>query len=192
MRWSKKSFVVFILVLLLIAGVFGVGERLITAKSDPVFGGVYKLSALEREGKMIPKMKISENVDKITNPGFKTLYRLFSKTTNRCLADLIVLDEEDGPNGEPFEIFDPKAPWKRQLVTDYYAKNLRVPLFHKGECVYDFPTIDEIRDYCKEQVDALWEEMLRFERPQLYYVDLSQRLYDLKQNLIAENSEETV
>jgi nicotinate phosphoribosyltransferase len=171
---------------------FGVGERLITAKSDPVFGGVYKLSALEREGKMIPKMKISENVDKITNPGFKTLYRLYSKETNRCLADLIVLDEEDGPNGEPFEIFDPKAPWKRQWVTDYYAKNLRVPLFDKGECVYDFPTIDEIRDYCKEQVDALWEEMLRFERPQLYYVDLSQRLYDLKQNLIAENSEGTV
>jgi nicotinate phosphoribosyltransferase len=171
---------------------FGVGERLITAKSDPVFGGVYKLSALEREGKMIPKMKISENVDKITNPGFKTLYRLYSKETNRCLADLIVLDEEDGPNGAPFEIFDPKAPWKRQWVTDYYAKNLRVPLFDKGECVYDFPTIDEIRDYCKEQVDALWEEMLRFERPQLYYVDLSQRLYDLKQNLIAENSEGTV
>lgn len=165
--------------------IFGVGERLITAKSDPVFGGVYKLSALERNGEMIPKMKVSENVDKITNPGFKTLYRLFSKKTNRCLADLIVLDEEKAPDGTPFEIFDPKAPWKRQLLTDYYAKNLRVKVFEGGKRVYDSPSVDEIRDYCKEQVAALWDEMLRLERPQLYYVDLSQRLYDLKQNLLA-------
>jgi len=167
---------------------FGVGERLITAKSDPVFGGVYKLSALERDGKMIPKMKISENVDKITNPGFKTLYRLYSKVSNQCLADLIVLDDEEPPKGEPFEIFDPKAPWKRQTVTDYYAKNLRVPLFVKGKCVYHFPTIDEIRDYCKEQVSALWAEMLRFERPQLYYVDLSKKLFNLKKELIEQHS----
>lgn len=165
--------------------IFGVGERLITAKSDPVFGGVYKLSALERNGEMIPKMKVSENVDKITNPGFKTLYRLFSKKTNRCLADLIVLDEEKAPDGTPFEIFDPKAPWKRQLLTDYYAKNLRVKVFEGGKRVYDSPSVDEIRDYCKEQVAALWDEMLRLERPQLYYVDLSQKLYDLKQNLLA-------
>jgi nicotinate phosphoribosyltransferase len=169
---------------------FGVGERLITAKSDPVFGGVYKLSALERDGMMIPKMKISENVDKITNPGFKTLYRLYSNKTNQCLADLIVLDDEEPPKGEPFEIFDPKAPWKRQTVTDYYAKNLRVPLFVKGECVYDFPTIDEIRDYCKEQVSVLWAEMLRFERPQLYYVDLSKKLFNLKKELIEQHSKD--
>ncbi len=165
--------------------IFGVGERLITAKSDPVFGGVYKLAALEIDGKMIPKMKVSENVDKITNPGFKTLYRLFSKKTNRCLADLIVLDEEEPPDGTPFEIFDPKAPWKRQLLTDYYAKNLRVKVFEGGKRVYQSPSVDEIRDYCEEQVAALWDEMLRLERPQLYYVDLSQRLYDLKQNLLA-------
>ncbi|NLB24832.1 MAG: nicotinate phosphoribosyltransferase, partial [Clostridiales bacterium] len=118
-------------------------------------------------------------------PGFKTLYRLFSKKTNRCLADLIVLDEERAPDGTPFEIFDPKAPWKRQLLTDYYAKNLRVKVFEGGKRVYDSPSVDEIRDYCKEQVAALWDEMLRLERPQLYYVDLSQKLYDLKQNLLA-------
>ena len=168
---------------------FGVGERLITAKSDPVFGGVYKLSAVEKDGKMIPKMKISENVEKITNPGFKTLYRLYSKTTNLCLADLIVLDGEEPPMGEPFEIFDPKAPWKRQTLTDYYSKNLRVSLFVKGKCVYDFPAIDDIRDYCKEQVAALWTEMLRFERPQLYYVDLSEKLFKLKNELIEMHSE---
>lgn len=172
--------------------IFGVGERLITAKSEPVFGGVYKLAALEKNGQMVPKMKISENIDKITNPGFKTLYRIFSKKTNRCLADLIVLDEEAAPNGEPFEIFDPKAPWKRQLLTDYYAKNLRIQVFDKGKRSYEFPDIDDIRDYCKEQVAALWDEMLRLERPQLYYVDLSQKLYDLKQDLIKQYSESQV
>ncbi len=170
---------------------FGVGERLITARSEPVFGGVYKLSALEKEGVMIPKMKISENVEKITNPGFKSLYRLYNKDTNRCLADLITLDEEKPPQGEPFEIFDPEAPWKRKVLTNYYAKNLRVQLFKGGECVYDLPDIDEIRNYCMEQVGALWDEMLRFENPQDYYVDLSQKLYDLKQQLVLELSGHT-
>lgn len=170
---------------------FGVGERLITARSEPVFGGVYKLSALEKDGVRIPKMKISENVEKITNPGFKTLYRLYSKDTNRCLADLITLDEEKPPQGEPFEIFDPEAPWKRKVLTNYYAKNIRVQLFRGGECVYDLPGIDDIRNYCMEQVGALWDEMLRFENPQDYYVDLSQKLFDLKQQLVLELSGHT-
>lgn len=168
---------------------FGVGERLITARSEPVFGGVYKLSALEKDGKMIPKMKISENVEKITNPGFKTLYRFFDKDTHRAIADLIILDEEGPPEGESFEIFDPNAIWKRKTITNFYVKNLRVQLFDKGKRVYELPTIDEIRDYCSEQVGALWEEMLRFENPQTYYVDLSQKLWDMKTRMIEEYSE---
>ena len=166
---------------------FGVGERLITAKSEPVFGGVYKLAALEVDGEMIPKMKISENVGKITNPGFKTLYRLYDKDTGRALADLITLDEEPAPDGSPMEIFDPMTSWKRKTVTNYEAKRLRVQIFRKGELVYDVPTIDEVKAYCKSQVDALWDEMLRFDNPQTYYVDLSQKLWDLKNQLIEEH-----
>lgn len=167
---------------------FGVGERLITAKSSPVFGGVYKLAALEKEGKMIPKMKISENVGKITNPGFKTLYRFFDKETHHMRADLIMLDGEPEPEGDSYEIFDPMAPWKRKTLTNFYVKNLRVQLFEKGELVYDLPHIDKIRNYCALQISELWEEMLRFEKPQTYYVDLSQKLYDLKQQIISEHS----
>ncbi len=167
---------------------FGVGERLITAKSSPVFGGVYKLAALEKEGEMIPKMKISENVGKITNPGFKTLYRFFDKETHHMRADLIMLDGEPEPEGDSYEIFDPMAPWKRKTLTNFYVKNLRVQLFEKGELVYDLPHIDKIRNYCALQISELWEEMLRFEKPQTYYVDLSQKLYDLKQQIISEHS----
>lgn len=165
---------------------FGVGERLITAKSEPVFGGVYKLSALEQNGLMIPKMKISENVEKITNPGFKTLYRLYDKDTHRAIADLIALDTEEPPSGESYEIFDPMAIWKRKTVKNFYAKNLRSQLFDKGKKVCKLPEIDEIRDYCQRQVAALWDEMLRFENPQTYYVDLSQNLWDMKNKLIKE------
>ena len=163
---------------------FGVGERLITAKSEPVFGGVYKLSALEKDGKLIPKIKISENVEKITNPGFKTLYRLFDKDTNRAIADVITLDEEKIPEGEDYEIFDPSAVWKRKTVSNFYAKNLRVQIFDKGRCVYESPSIDDIKAYCKSQIDTLWDEMLRFENPQTYYVDLSKDLWQLKHKLL--------
>lgn len=165
---------------------FGVGERLITASSEPVFGGVYKLSALEKNGKMIPKMKISENVGKITNPGFKTLYRLFDKDTNHAVADVITLDDEKIPAGDDYEIFDPQVIWKKKKISNFYAKNLRVQIFDKGECVYDLPDIDDIREFCKEQVAALWDEMLRFENPQTYYVDLSHKLWNMKQELIEE------
>lgn len=165
---------------------FGVGERLITARSEPVFGGVYKLCALEKDGVMIPKMKISENIEKITNPGFKTLYRLFCKSTNKAIADVIVLDEETIPEGEAYEIFDPQAVWKRQTITNFYAKNLRIPIFKEGKCVYESPGIEEIRDYCREQIETLWEESLRFENPQTYYVDLSPKLWELKHRLLEE------
>lgn len=168
---------------------FGVGERMITAKSEPVFGGVYKLVALEDEdGNIIPKIKVSENVEKITNPGFKTLYRLFDKDNNKALADVITVDGEGLPEecaeGEGYEIFDPNAIWKRKTLTNFYAKNIRVPLFIKGECVYQSPAIEDIKKHCKEQMKTLWDEMLRFENPQTYYVDLSQDLWDMKEELL--------
>ena len=163
---------------------FGVGERLITAKEQPVFGGVYKLVALEKDGEMIPKIKVSENVEKITNPGFKTLYRLYDKETSRAIADVITLDSETIPDGDEYEIFDPQNVWKRKKVSNFVAKNLRVQLFDKGKLVYEKPSIEEIKAYCAEQVEALWDEMLRFENPQTYYVDLSHDLWELKKNLI--------
>lgn len=163
---------------------FGVGERLITAESEPVFGGVYKLSALEKNGEMIPKIKISENVGKITNPGFKTVFRLFDKDTHRALADVIVLDGEEIPEKDGYEIFDPNAVWKRKKIKNFYAKNLRQQIFKGGKCVYETPSVDEIKDYCRKQVDALWDEMKRFENPQTYYVDLSYKLWKLKTDMI--------
>ena len=167
---------------------FGVGERMITAKSEPVFGGVYKLCALEKDGVIIPKIKISENVEKITNPGFKTLYRLYDKETNKALADVLTLDGETIPEEDGYEIFDPDAVWKKKRLKNFYAKNLRVQLFKEGKCVYKCPEIDEIRNYCKEQVETLWGETLRFENPQTYYVDLSQKLWDVKHELIEEHT----
>lgn len=165
---------------------FGVGERLITASSEPVFGGVYKLAALEKNGRMIPKIKKSENVEKITNPGFKNVFRLFDKDSNRALADIIVLDGETIPEEKEYEIFDPDAVWKRKKITDFYAKNLREQIFDKGKCVYESPSVDQIRSYCADQLDALWDEMKRFENPQTYYVDLSYNLWKLKHDMIEE------
>ena len=167
---------------------FGVGERLITAKSEPVFGGVYKLSALEKDGVIIPKIKISENVEKITNPGFKTLYRLFDKDNHKALADVMTLDGEEIPEIDGYEIFDPNAIWKKKKLCNFYAKNLRIQLFDKGECVYECPDIEDVRNYCKEQMETLWDETLRFENPQTYYVDLSQNLWDVKNKLIEEHT----
>ncbi|HWQ77202.1 MAG TPA: nicotinate phosphoribosyltransferase [Anaerovoracaceae bacterium] len=165
---------------------FGVGERLITSKSEPVFGGVYKLAGLEKDGVIIPKMKISENVEKITDPGFKALYRLYDKDTNKAIADVITLDHEKTPNGGAYEIFDPRITWKRKTITNFYARNLREQIFDKGKCVYQLPDIEEIRDYCKAQIDTLWEEILRFENPHEFYVDLSKELWELKNKLIEE------
>lgn len=164
---------------------FGVGERLITAKSEPVFGGVYKLAAIEgKYGKMIPKMKISENVEKITNPGFKKVYRFFDNETGKAMADLIMLNDEEAPNGDPLTIFDPDAVWKKKRLTNYTAKELLVKIFDKGECVYNSPSLKEIQNYCTEQLDTLWGTMLRFDNPQKYYVDLSHSLWNLKHELL--------
>lgn len=167
---------------------FGVGERLITAKSEPVFGGVYKLAALEQNGVIIPKIKISENVEKITNPGFKTLYRLYDKETGKALADVMTVDGEVIPEVDGYEIFDPNAIWKKKKLYNFRAENLRVQIFDKGKCVYTCPPVDEVREYCKEQMDTLWSETLRFENPQTYYVDLSQNLWNMKNDLIEEHT----
>ena len=167
---------------------FGVGERMITAKSEPVFGGVYKLAALEKDGVIIPKIKLSENVEKITNPGFKTLYRLYDKETGKVRGDLITLDDEENPNGNRYVLFDPNAVWKKTAVTNYEAKNLRVQIFDKGKCVYESPDITEIKRYCAEQIETLWDETLRLENPEPYYVDLSQKLWSLKHSLLEEHT----
>ena len=166
---------------------FGVGERLITASSQPVFGGVYKLVAVEdADGKVVPKIKISENVDKITNPHFKNVYRIFDKQTGKAEADYITLWDEEIDPTQPLELFDPRATWKRKTYTDYDIKPLLVPIFRKGELVYQQPELKDIREYCREQVQALWAEVKRFENPHNYYVDLSQKLWDIKQELLRE------
>lgn len=171
---------------------FGVGERLITAKSNPVFGGVYKLAAVEKDGKMVPKIKISENVEKITNPGFKMPWRLFERGTGKAIADIITLRDEIIDDTKPYELFDPDHTWKKKIVTDFVAKPLQVPVFIQGECVYESPSLQSIQAYCKEQIDTLWEEVLRFEHPHQYYVDLSLNLWNLKRNLLEEYCEDCV
>lgn len=163
---------------------FGVGERLITSKSTPVFGGVYKLVALDQGGELISKIKVSENIEKITNPGFKKLYRLYDKNTGKALADIITLHDEPAPDGNEYEIFDPNAIWKRKKITNYEVKELQVPIFEKGKLVYEKPHIDEIKDFCREQMKTLWNETRRFEKPQTYYVDLSEKLYNMKLQLL--------
>lgn len=166
---------------------FGVGERLITAKSEPILGGVYKMAAIEKDGVIIPKIKISENIEKITNPGFKTVYRLFDKDTNKAIADVITLEGEQIPEGSEYEIFDPQFIWKRKTITNFVAKKLQNKIFDKGKLIYQSPDIKDIRTYCKEQIDTLWDEILRFENPHNYYVDLSQALWKMKTRLIAEH-----
>ncbi len=164
---------------------FGVGERLITASSNPVFGGVYKLCAVENSnGEFVPKIKISENVAKVTIPGAKRLWRLYDNETGKAIADLITTEDEDVDSTKPYELFDRDFTWKRKVIENYTARPLLEPLFEKGKCVYSYPNIEQIRKYCKEQIDTLWDEVLRFENPHNYYVDLSQRLWDLKNDLL--------
>ncbi len=164
---------------------FGVGERLITARSEPVFGGVYKLVAVENnEGAVVPKIKISENPAKITTPHFKKVYRIYSKDTGKAEADLICVHNEKFDFTQPLELFDPDATWKRKTYTDYEAKELLVPIFYNGHLVYRVPELTASRSYCQRQVDALWDEVKRFENPHNYYVDLSQNLWDIKQALL--------
>ena len=165
--------------------IFGVGERLITAKSDSVFGCVYKLAATEDEqGRVIPKIKVSESLTKITNPHFKKVYRYFDKNSGKALADELCLYDEAVDDNTPRTIFDPLATWKTKTLTDFTAKELLVPVFKNGKLVYKLPGIEEIKKYCAEQIDLLWDEVKRFENPQTYYVDLSKKLWDIKQELL--------
>lgn len=166
--------------------VFGVGERLITAKSDPVFGGVYKLVAIEDEkGEIVPKIKISENITKISNPHRKKVYRLISRDTGKALADYITVYDETVDDGAELEIFDPDHTWKRKMLHNFEAKELQVPIFAAGELVYERPSLDEIRAHCAAQLDTLWDEAKRLEYPQQFFVDLSQKLWDIRYKLLS-------
>ena len=168
---------------------FGVGERLITARSEPVFGGVYKLVAVEhRDGTIEPKIKISENTGKITNPHFKKLYRFYGNDTGKAIADYLCVWDETVDDSKNIRIFDPEATWKEKEVYNFTARELQVPIFRNGKLVYQLPTLDEIRDYCRQQVDTLWDEVKRFDNPHTYYVDLSQRLWDIKYDLLKKNA----
>lgn len=164
---------------------FGVGERLITAKSEPVFGGVYKLVAVEREsGEIVPKIKVSENVSKITIPHFKKFYRFYDRTNGKALADYLCLYDETPDDTQPLTIFHPENTWKRKTLTNFRAENMMVPVFRAGELVYDLPSLKAIRKRCAEQLETLWPEVRRFENPHGYYVDLSNRLWDIRHDLL--------
>lgn len=167
--------------------VFGVGEQLITAASNPVFGGVYKLAAIERDGKVIPKIKISENASKITTPGVKEIWRLFNNDTKKAVADVITLYDEVIDDSEHYEIFDPEHTWKKKTITNFTAKKLRVKIFENGQKCYESPSIDEIKSYCKDQLDMLWPEIKRLQYPYEYYVDLSMDVWKQKRQLIIKN-----
>ena len=167
---------------------FGVGERLITARSEPVFGGVYKLVAVEDEsGAIVPKIKISENVTKITTPHFKKFYRFFGRDTGKAIADYLCVHDETVDDSGSLTIFDPEATWKKKEVYNFIAKEMQVPIFRQGALVYDLPSLEEIRAYCAQQVDTLWEEVKRFDNPHNFYVDLSRKLWEIKYNLLASN-----
>ncbi len=163
---------------------FGVGERLITASSEAVFGGVYKLSAVETAGGIIPKMKISENPEKVTLPGVKIPWRLYDRGSGKAIADVITLNYEKIDDSEPYEIFDPTYTWKRKIVTDFVAKKLQTKIFEKGKLVYDIPSVKEISKRREQEVESLWDEVKRFEKPHTYYVDLSEELWNLRNELL--------
>lgn len=168
---------------------FGVGERLITASSEAVFGGVYKLAAVQTpEGNIIPKIKVSENTAKITIPSFKKVWRLFDNESGKAIADVITLNHETIDEGKPYEIFDPDHTWKRKTLENFTARPLAVRIFDKGECVYTSPDLSSIAEYCKGEVDTLWDEVKRFEKPHKYYVDLSQNLWDERLALLKKYS----
>ncbi len=167
---------------------FGVGERMITAKSEPVFGGVYKLTAVENEqGEIIPKIKCSENVEKITIPHFKKVYRLYNRDNGKAIADYMTVHDEQVDESQPLMLFDPYATWKTKNVCNFEARELLVPVFLQGKRVYQSPSLKEIQTYCRQQVDTLWDEIKRFDNPQTYYVDLSQKLWDIQQELLRRN-----
>ena len=169
---------------------FGVGERLITAKSEPVFGGVYKLVAIEEpDGTVVPKIKVSENVEKITVPHFKKVYRFYGRDSGKAIADYMTLHDEVVDDTKDITIFDPLATWKKKRVHNFEARELLVPVFLQGKCVYKSPSLQEIREYCRQQVDTLWDEVKRFDYPHKYYVDLSDKLWDIQQHLLRSSQE---
>ncbi len=168
---------------------FGVGERLITSKSEPVFGGVYKLAAVEKNGKIVPKIKISENTEKITNPGFKKVYRMFSNENGEAIADVITVFDETIDVTQPYEIFDPEHTWKRKKISNFSVELLTVQIYDKGKRVYESPNVHEIKKHCEKEVGRLWDEVKRFEFPHKYYVDLSPQLWNIKDELLKKYSE---
>ncbi len=165
---------------------FGIGERLITSKSDPVFGGVYKLVGIYDDNELKSKIKISENVEKITTPGFKKVYRLYDKSTGKAEADYITLKDEKVDENQPLVIFDPLFTWKMKKMDNYEARLMQKAIFENGKLVYNEPSIEEIHEYCQSEIESIWDEVKRFDQPHNYYVDLSQDLWNLKQNLILE------
>ncbi|MDO5301357.1 MAG: nicotinate phosphoribosyltransferase [Tissierellia bacterium] len=168
---------------------FGVGERLITSKTDPVFGGVYKLVGTERDGQFIPKIKVSENVAKITTPGFKNIYRFYDKTNNKALADVITLHDEVIPEDE-YEIFHPLFTWKRKTLKNYEARPLMKQIYDHGKLVYELPSLEEIRENVQRELSTFWEEVKRLRNPHEYIVDLSKPLWKMKDELLAEHSKQ--
>lgn len=164
--------------------VFGVGERLVTSKSESVFGGVYKLAAVEVDGEIIPKIKVSENAIKITNPGFKNCYRLYSNDDGKAIADLITMYDEVIDGNSDYVLFDPIHPYLKKKITNFRVEELRRKIFDKGKCVYKSPSVSEIRSKCLANIDSLWDELKRFENPHKYFVDLSQKLYQTKINYL--------
>lgn len=167
---------------------FGVGERLITSKSEPVFGGVYKIVAVNNGDGFKPRIKVSENVEKVTNPGYKEVWRLYDNYTKKAIADVITLKDEVIDSSKPYEIFDPVHTWKKQMVVNFTAKKLQVPIFKNGELVYQLPSLEEIRKKAKEELNTLWNESLRIDNPHKHYVDLSKDLWNLKNNMLIEKS----
>lgn len=167
--------------------IFGVGENMITAKSTPVLGGVYKVVAHEKDGIIIPKIKISGNVEKLTNPGFKKIIRFYDNDDGKAIADVLALRDEVIDENE-YLLFDPQAPWKQKRIHNYTAKELQVPIFEKGKLVYEVPTTEQVKEYCRQQMDTLWDEVKRLRYPHRYYVDYSMKLFELKNELIKQNT----
>lgn len=163
---------------------FGVGERMITAASAPVFGAVYKLAAVEQDGVITPRVKLSDNVSKITIPGDKKVWRLYDRETGKAIADVLTCRDEVIDDSQPYEIFDIEHTWKRKVCENFRAVEILKPVYEGGKLVYDKPTLPEIRDYCAAQLDTLWDEVKRFDNPHGYYVDISQPLWDIRDKML--------
>ena len=163
---------------------YGIGTKLITSFSNPSLGGVYKLAAIENDGVLVPKIKISNTAEKVTNPGLKKVVRFYDKKTDKAIADLMMLIDEPDPDGSPYTIFDPENPWKKMTIENYYVENLLVKVFERGKQVYFSPDIKEIAAYHKHCSDRFWEQYKRVTLPEIYKVDLSEKLYAIKQELL--------